>query len=158
MKKRSAAPVASPPPTALHNRLFFRIFQVGNVLQRQAAHQIGVSAVQWAVLGALSSPRYRDGMTVTQLAEHLVVSRQNLDGVLTRLERDGHVARLPDAADKRTRRVMMTDSGWTFWNGLQPTIEAFYDQSIFDFSFDDKVACVHFLNKLLANMRDVKLG
>lgn len=158
MKNRSSGPEASSSLTALHNRLFFRVFQVGNMLQRQAAQEVGISSVQWAVLGALSSPRYRDGMTVTRLAEHLAVSRQNLDGVLSRLERDGHVVRTSDAADKRTRRVIMTESGWVFWDGLQATIEAFYAQSIHDFSFDDKVACVHFLNKLLANMRSVKLG
>lgn len=158
MKNRSTSAAAASSLTALHNRLFFRVFQVGNMLQRQAAQEIGISSVQWAVLGALSSPRYQEGMTVTQLAEHLAVSRQNLDGVLTRLERDGHVLRVPDATDKRTRRVTMTEGGWAFWNRLQETIEAFYAQSIHDFSFDDKVACVHFLNKLLINMRNVKLG
>src|SRR6266481_2493540 len=41
----------------LNNRIFFRLFQVGNTLQRQAVKELGVTTVQWAVLGALSDPR-----------------------------------------------------------------------------------------------------
>ena len=142
---------------AVHNRLFFRVFQVGNILQRQSSNQLGISTVQWAVLGALARPRASAGMTVTDLAEYLVVSRQNLDGVLSRLERDDHVVRVPDQTDKRTRRVQMTDKGWAFWNGLQETIFEFYRQAIGDLSFDDRIAFVHYMNQLQANLRKVKL-
>src|SRR5467141_4248327 len=45
----------------LNNRIFFRLFQVGNTLQRQAVKELGVTTVQWAVLVALlvalSDPR-----------------------------------------------------------------------------------------------------
>src|SRR3954469_16770219 len=146
-----------PTMAAVHNRLFFRLFQIGNILQRQSAKQLGVSTVQWDVLGALSRPRSRDGMTVTELAEYLVVSRQNLDGVLTRLEREKHVARVTDRVDKRSRRVRMTEVGWRFWNGLQPQIAEFYRQALSDARFDDKVASVHFLNRLQTSLRAVEL-
>ena len=55
---------ASPDRVAdhLNNRIFFRLFQVANTLQRQAVKELGVTTVQWAVLGALSDPRHlRDG-------------------------------------------------------------------------------------------------
>ncbi len=157
MVEHSAEPDYDPTVVAIHNRLFFRIFQIGNILHRQASTQLKISTVQWAILGALASPRMKDGMTVNELAEHLVVSRQNLDGVLTRLERDQYVTRVADQVDRRTRRVKMTEEGWKFWNALQPSIYEFYDQAISDFRFDDKVAFVHFLNKLQASLRAVKL-
>lgn len=78
------------------NRLFFRLFQTGNILQRQVQNEMGISAVQWAVLGALSREGFEDGTSFNQLKEYLYVSRQNLDGVLKRMERDGHVVRVPD--------------------------------------------------------------
>jgi DNA-binding MarR family transcriptional regulator len=157
MTKPEAALDADASMAAVHNRLFFRLFQAGNTLHRQAANQLGVSAVQWAVLGALARPRASAGMTVTELAEYLVVSRQNLDGVLTRLERERHVVRAPDPADKRTRRVQMTDKGWSFWNELQQRIFEFYRQAVFGLSFDDRVACVHFLNRIQTNLRAIKM-
>lgn len=70
------------------NRLFFRLFQTGNILQRQVQNEMGISAVQWAVLGALSRDGFEQGTSFNQLKEYLHVSRQNLDGVLKRLERD----------------------------------------------------------------------
>jgi DNA-binding MarR family transcriptional regulator len=157
MTKRSATPDHDLTMVAVHNRLFFRLFQIGNTLQRQSAKQLGVSTVQWAVLGALARPRASGGMTVTELAEYLVVSRQNLDAVLTRLEREKQVSRAADSVDKRSRRVKMTKEGWKFWNELQPRIFEFYEQVISDFRFDDKVACVHFLNKLQTKLRGVEL-
>jgi DNA-binding MarR family transcriptional regulator len=97
-------------------------------------------------------------MTVTELAQYLVVSRQNLDGVLTRLEREHHVSRVTDSVDKRSRRVRLTEIGWRFWNDLQPQIFEFYRQALVDFRFDDKVACVHSLNRLQTKLRAVELG
>ena len=64
------------------NRLFFRLFQTGNTLQRQVQNEMGVSTVQWAVLGALSREGYEQGISFNMLTEYLVVSRQSLDGVI----------------------------------------------------------------------------
>ena len=73
----------------LNNRLFFRLFQLGNELQRQAVQQLGITTVQWAARGALSQERFALGIPFGQLGDYLVVTRQNLDGVIKRLERDG---------------------------------------------------------------------
>src|ERR1700704_3507566 len=136
----------------LNNRIFFRLFQVGNTLQRQAVKELGVTTVQWAVLGALSDPRpksgIKSGITLGTLAEFLVVSRQNLDGVLKRLERDGLVEKVTDNGDKRTRVVKLTPRGLSLWNDLQTRIYQFYDQALSAFRFDERVALVHYLNTL----------
>ena len=134
---------------ALHNRLFFRLFQAGNALARQTVNVVGLTTVQWAVLGALSRPPVsRDGMTFSELVEYLGVSRQSLDGVLRRLEREDHVARVTDSVDRRAKRVILTPTGRAFWDGVQPRIYAFYAQATDGLRFDDKVALVHFLNRL----------
>src|ERR1700733_1131054 len=96
VKKKSSTDLG-----AVNNRIFFRLFQLGNTLQRQAVKELGISTVQWAVLGALSRNQAEDGMSFAELADYLVVSRQNLDGVLKRLERDRHVLRVTDMTDKR---------------------------------------------------------
>jgi len=143
---------------AIHNRLFFRLFQTGNTLARQASKELGITTVQWAVLGALSRPKAASGMPFSELADYLVVSRQNLDGVLKRLERDAHVLRIADTNDRRARNVLLTASGRALWDGLQPKIYAFYAQALANFRFDDKVALVHFLNKLNADMSTISLN
>lgn len=157
--------MSSSPPSAydqsvagLHNRLFFRVFQVGNTLARQVVKEVGLSTVQWAVLGALSRPQASGGMVFSELADYLVVSRQNLDGVLKRLERDGHVARVADKQDRRAKRVQLTPDGRTFWDSLQPRIYEFYRQVADGIRFDDKVSLVHYLNRLNEGLGQVDLS
>src|SRR5690625_1130501 len=87
----------------VHNRLFFRLFQAANSLQRQAIKELGITTVQWAVLGALTRPQAEQGMTFGELADYILVSRQNLDGIIKRLEREGYVKRIPHNTDKRVR-------------------------------------------------------
>lgn len=139
------------------NRLFFRLFQTGNTLQRQVQKEMGISTVQWAVLGALSRPGYETGMSFNGLTEYLRVSRQSLDGVLKRLERDGHVRRTPHPDDGRARLVCLTDGGLVFWNALQTRIYDFYEGALKGFSLDDRISLVHFLNKLQNGLLDVHI-
>ncbi|WP_207767914.1 MarR family winged helix-turn-helix transcriptional regulator, partial [Methylobacterium frigidaeris] len=141
----------------LNNRIFFRLFQLGNVLQRQASSELGVTTVQWAVLGALSQDRYVDGMRFRDLAEYLVVSRQNLDGVLKRLQRDGLIERFADLDDRRSRIVRLTSQGREFWQDLSERIYEFYDQAAAHFKFDERIAFVHYLNELHKDLMKVKL-
>lgn len=140
------------------NRLFFRLFQTGNTLQRQVQNEMGISTVQWAVLGALSREGYEEGISFNQLTEYLVVSRQSLDGVLKRMERDNHVLRVPHPNDGRARLVQLTDTGKAFWDSLQERIYQFYQQALQGFSFDDSVALLHLLNKLHVDLAKVALG
>ena len=144
--------------SAIHNRLFFRLFQVGNTLARQTTKEVGLTTVQWSVLGALSRPQVSGGMAFSELADYLVVSRQNLDGVLKRLERDGHVLRVVDTTDRRAKNVLLTDTGRAYWVGLQPKIYAFYRQALGGFRFDDTIALLHFLNRPNEGMTGVELA
>lgn len=142
----------------LNNRIFFRLFQLGNELQRQAVQQLGITTVQWAVLGALSQEKYTSGIPLSQLGDYLVVSRQNLDGVLKRLERDGLVQRVQGEGDKRARIVQLTPHGRSMWSETLERIYQFYDQAAVRFSFDERVALVHYLNELRKDLANVDLG
>ncbi|MBP0623262.1 MarR family winged helix-turn-helix transcriptional regulator [Cupriavidus consociatus] len=146
-----------PSDASVHNRLFFRLFQAGNTLDRQTSKSLGITTVQWSVLGALSRPQVREGMSFSELTEYLVVSRQSLDGVLKRLEREKHVQRVADTVDRRAKKVVLTPKGREFWNSLQPRIYEFYRQALASFGFDDKVALVHFLNQLNAGLASVHM-
>ncbi|BDB27203.1 MarR family transcriptional regulator [Cupriavidus sp. TA19] len=146
-----------PSDVSVHNRLFFRLFQAGNTLDRQTSKSLGITTVQWSVLGALSRPQVPEGMSFSELTEYLVVSRQSLDGVLKRLEREKHVQRVADTVDRRAKKVVLTPKGREFWNGLQPRIYEFYRQALASFRFDDKVSLVHFLNQLNAGLAGVHM-
>lgn len=141
----------------LANRLFFRLYQCANMLHKtgtRAVEDEGLTTQQWAVLGALSRDKAQSGMSMGDLARYLMVSRQNLSGVISRMERDGHVAVLPDPRDRRSRVVNMTDTGRHVWEVLaQPKIRTYYEQILGGFSVEDVTHTLHYLLKMLENMQ-----
>jgi DNA-binding MarR family transcriptional regulator len=146
----------------LANRLFFRLYQCANMLHKTGTRAVeaeGLTTQQWAVLGALSRPAAKSGMSIGDLARYLMVSRQNLAGLIGRMERDGHVAIVPDARDRRSRLVAMTETGRHVWQVLaQPKIRAYYDQVLADFSINDTAHALHYLLKILDNMKRIDDG
>jgi len=143
--------------TALANRLFFRLYQCANMLHKTGTRAIeahGLTTQQWAVLGALSRPQVDAGMKLGDLARYLMVSRQNLSGVVGRLERDGHVTSIPDPNDRRSRLIRMTGSGREVWQvHAVPLIAEYYEAALEGFGVNDIVHTVHYLLRILENMR-----
>ena len=85
------------------------------------------------------------------LASLLMVSRQNLTGVLSRLEARGLITRTVDERDKRSRFICLTDEGLQRWAEMQPQINEFYQASLAEFSNSDIIAAMHYLEKLRNN-------
>lgn len=138
----------------LRNRLFFRLYQNANLLHKtgtRALESHGMTTQQWAVLGALADPRSKAGISVGDLAGLLMVSRQNLTGVLSRLEARGLIARTIDSNDKRSRFICLTEEGLQRWSEMQPLIYEFYQASLAGFSNSDIIAAMHYLEKLREN-------
>ncbi|MFF7159208.1 MarR family transcriptional regulator [Streptomyces sp. NPDC008139] len=52
------------------------------------------------------------GATVTEIAEHLGVTRQAASQIVDELERKGYVERRPHPDDARARLVVLTSQGW----------------------------------------------
>lgn len=143
----------------LANRLFFRMYQCANMLHKTGTRAVeaeGLTTQQWAVLGALSRDTAQAGMGIGELARYLMVSRQNLSGVIGRMERDGHLAIVPDERDRRARVVTITESGRHVWRVLaQPKIRAYYEAALQDFSVNDAAHALHYLLKILENMQRI---
>ncbi|MFV0281445.1 MAG: MarR family winged helix-turn-helix transcriptional regulator [Rhodoblastus sp.] len=144
------------------NRLFFRLYQCANMLHKTGSRAVeaeGLTTQQWAVLGALSCKAADSGLSIGELARYLMVSRQNLAGLVGRMERDGHVAIVQDERDRRSRIVTMTENGRHVWQDLaRPKIRAYYDQVLQDFSVNDTVHALHYLLKILENMKQIDGG
>ncbi len=140
----------------LSNRLFFRLYQTANTLNKvgtRALESEQVTTQQWSVLGALSRESTKNGMKVSELCEYLMVSRQNMTGILARLEERGVLHRLTDPTDHRSRRIYLTDKGKQLWVTITPLIDEFYEQALEKLSYDDRISCVHYLNSLLDVMK-----
>ncbi|HUP47702.1 MAG TPA: MarR family transcriptional regulator [Thermoanaerobaculia bacterium] len=88
------------------------IIRAANLLNRSLAPVLergGITPQQWAVLsviGAAAAP-----MTLAAMGKELAVTKQNMTGMVSRLEQLGLVERLEDPADLRSSRVQLTRRG-----------------------------------------------
>lgn len=148
-------PDRTADPYAINNRIFFRLFQLGNLLQTKSTSNLGVTTVQWSVLGALSTERSREGFQVGALADYLMVSKQNLDGVLSRLERNGLVERRTGPHDRRSKLVFLTEEGRAFWTRIESGIDEFYRKATADFSVNEQITLAYLFQKLRDNLKQM---
>ncbi len=143
----------------LSNRLFFRLYQCANMMHKtgtRALDERGITTQQWAVLGALTRPAFENGAAVGDLAAFLLVSRQNLTGVLSRLEALDYVERAVDIKDNRSRLTRLTDKGRSLWDDdMRPVIADYYDEALEGFSTADKIHLIHYLDKMLHNFKAI---
>jgi DNA-binding MarR family transcriptional regulator len=72
------------------------------------------------------------------------------------MERDGHLSAAADGRDRRSRMIRMTESGRKLWiNQATPKIHAYDAQVLENFSTDDVTHTLHYLLKLLDNMKQL---
>jgi DNA-binding MarR family transcriptional regulator len=150
-------PLASAEEDNINNRLFFRLFQAANLFNKKAQVITGSTTSQGAVLGALSRFEQGQGMPFGELAEYLGFSRQNLDGVLKGLERNGHVERVAAPTDGRVRIVRLTRGGRRYFTGLIVRVLQFYAESTQEIGLQERRALGDGLGKLVAQLHAVSI-
>ena len=75
------------------------------------------------------------------------------------MERDGHLTMNADTRARRSGLVTMTESGRHVWINLAlPKIYAYYEEILGDFSINDVTHTLHYLLKILENMRRIDTG
>lgn len=100
------------------------IIQLANLLQRKLApvfEKAKITPQQWAVLSAISDEDAP--VTLVALARRLVVTKQNMTGMMSRLEALGLVERQEDPNDLRSSRVLLTRRGRTLVDKVSPAYE-----------------------------------
>lgn len=134
------------------NRLFFRLYQCSNLMHKNGTRhmaEFGATTQQWAVLGALARPLVREkGMSVKDLIEFLMLSRQNLTAVLDRLEAREWIERVKDPDDGRSRLIRLSTEGTRVWTEMQSPIEAFYGGALAGLSDEEQVMLHQLLDRL----------
>ncbi|MEV5953910.1 MarR family winged helix-turn-helix transcriptional regulator [Streptomyces sp. NPDC051987] len=79
-------------------------------LNRQLRRDAGMTHADYTLLAHLSSVRDH-GLTMSQLAERLKITRSRLTHAVTRLQEAGYVDRREDPASRRNQRAVLTPAG-----------------------------------------------
>jgi MarR family transcriptional regulator, organic hydroperoxide resistance regulator len=138
------------------NRLFFRLYQSSNLMHKAGTNAIstfGTTTQQWAVLGALSRSQAAErGMSVKELMEFLMTSRQSLTAILDRLATADLIDRTRMTGDGRLRFVRLTEKGAKTWAEMRPNIRGFYEAALTDFSIEETYLLMRLLDRLTAGL------
>ena len=106
--------------------LYSGVMQLANVLTRRLGpvfEKAKITPQQWAVLSAVADS---DGATtLAAVARTLMVSKQNMTGMVTRLVDVGLLERSDDPDDLRSSRVQLTRRGRALVERLRPAYDEF---------------------------------
>ena len=117
---------------ALARRALLDTLRVANLLDRRGgaiARRADITSAQWLTLGLLSQVGER-GLTPTELCRQLCVSKQNMTGMILRLEKKGMVERRPEPQDRRSFRVVATEEGHRTVQMLEPEGRDFFTRQV----------------------------
>src|SRR5947209_7562718 len=100
------------------------VIQLANLLTRRLAPVFAKARItpqQWAILSVLS--RADAPMSLASLARTMMVSKQNMTGMMARLEQLGFAERADDPKDLRSSRVVLTRRGRATVDKLRPAYQ-----------------------------------
>ncbi len=83
--------------------------------------------------GTLLAQLDPDGTRLTTLAERLGVTKQSVSQLVTDLEANAYVQRVPDPTDRRASLVRFTERGWNFCqdvNRVRSELETEYETAL----------------------------
>lgn len=85
--------------------LLYDVARIMRVAHDRRMKPLGLTRSQWWVLNRLY---FNEGASQTELARFLDIEKATLGRLLDRLENNGWIERVPDAHDRRTKRVHLT--------------------------------------------------
>jgi MarR family transcriptional regulator for hemolysin len=137
-------------PSNSERDLVAGIIQLANLLTRRLApifEKAKVTPQQWAILSALDASD--EPMTLAGLARRMMVSKQNMTGMIARLEQLGLADRAGDPNDLRSSRVQLTRRGRTLVEKFRPAYEQWRGALGGEVSERDLASATRVVEKLL---------
>ncbi len=89
--------------------------------------KLGFTRSQWLVLGRLGR---QPGVSQSELAELLEVEKATAGRLIDRLEKNGWIERRTDEADRRIKRIYMTERGKKAHDTIGPIAEAMLEEEL----------------------------
>jgi len=129
------------------------VIQLANLLTRRLAPifaKARITPQQWAILSVLS--RADTPMSLASLARTMMVSKQNMTGMMTRLEQLGFAERADDPKDLRSSRVVLTRRGRATIEKLRPVYEQWRDAVGRDLSERDLATAAKSIETLIGTL------
>lgn len=119
--------------------IFGGLFHISNKLQAILDKDLskhGFTAKQW-FLNAVIEEFFSSPPSLSEVAEIMGSSRQNVKQIALKLEEKGFLCLDKDEQDKRAIRLRLTDKSYEFWEGLQEESVKFLNEIFRDLNDDE---------------------
>ena len=116
---------------------------------RQLLHEIGLYRGQQFVLCALWR---EEGVTHSELAEHLSVHPATVSNALRRMEQAGFLERRPDPEDQRISRVYLTPEGRDIRSAVERVWAKLEKETLRGFTNEERRSLESFLQRIHENL------
>ncbi|MFC2038800.1 MarR family winged helix-turn-helix transcriptional regulator, partial [Chloroflexota bacterium] len=113
--------------------------------------EIGSSFIQFMVLQILES---RGTMTPSEIAAFTLRERHDITTLVYRLQRDGQVSTEPNASDRRSIHVTITNDGREALNKMEPVFHDIIDRIMKSLTDNDAIELKKYLFTLMGNVRN----
>jgi DNA-binding MarR family transcriptional regulator len=130
----------------------FLIWDARRAYSRDFGERISLHGVSLGVFPVLRMLWDEDGLTQADLIRRGRMSGPTIVGIVAQLEREGMVTRLPDPADSRKKRIMLTPSGEAMRHVILPITEEVNRRALKGFSTQERAQLKDFLKRLRGNI------
>lgn len=135
----------------------YRLAVVSDAVSRSLAavyaQRFNLTRDEWRVLAALAG---RDDIKGTELGSLTTLDKMQLSRALTRMERDGLLAREPDPADRRNLLVRLKPAGRALYRKIVPMAQAREAYLLESLDADERATLSAALDKLLQRARQLQ--
>jgi DNA-binding MarR family transcriptional regulator len=138
--------------------IFGSIFLIANKLQvlgDQYLGRDGITTKQWLLTVMISQFR-GNPPTLSEVAELMGSSRQNVKQLALKLEKKGFLNIQKDEQDARALRLKLTEKSRTFWEQRQMQDEQYVEELFKDFSAEEIDATFKGFGKLFERIEKLK--
>lgn len=137
-------------------RLWLRLLScsmtVEGVVRSRLRADFDTTLPRFDVMAALE--RAPDGLTMTELASHLLVSNGNVTGLVQRMTQDGLAERRAVEGDKRSQRITLTPAGRAAFADMAAAHEGWIEEMFGGLTDEEAEQLRTLLGKLHRTMED----
>lgn len=122
-----------------------------SALRARLRDQLGVSGSDLTVLQFVSRAEEADrSVRVKDLAQHLGLTGPAVTGMVGRLEQSGHLSRVPNPADGRSRHIELTETARRDYAIAMDVTNEHLHELLASFSERDRVRFVRIVDRIIA--------
>lgn len=129
------------------------VIQLANLLNRRLGpifERAKVTPQQWSILSMLAESDVP--MTLAAIARKMMVSKQNMTGMMARLEQLGLAERHDDPKDLRSSRVQLTRRGRALVDKFRPAYQEWRERLGHDLPEREIAALTRTVDRLIAEL------